>query len=241
MIGWLAYCIWRCQANEHKTAAHSPQAHTSYTDRHKRASMSHHDGQHPPPEPPVFLFLGREARQLQQGHRERVFDVAWLWCGDGSMLASASEANEVRLWAAPPGEGNDGPPSLLCAPLEHEAEVLRVAWRTGDAAAQSSSSSSSSSTLLASATATGRVRLYRVAASKLQDGEEGREVDVQVAATFGHRGEGQVYALHWVGPRQPGGAGSELMTALDDKVRTENPCPSAVLAAPSLYGCVTMM
>jgi WD40 repeat protein len=151
------------------------------------------------------LFLGQAATQLRHSHPERVFDVAFS--GDGRLLASASEANEARLWAADGPAGT--PPSLLGKPLAHDAEVLRVAW--GPA------TGSDSSDMLASATATGRVRLHRVALGPADEEGQGagREVAVRVAAEFGHRQQGQVYALKWVGAR--GGSGSELMTALDDK------------------------
>ncbi len=157
--------------------------------------------------PPPPLFLGHAATPISHSHPERVFDVALS--GDGRLLASGSEANEVRLWAA---DDDDAPPTLLGKPLEHEAEVLRVAWRQQEA--------SSSASTLASATATGRVRLYRVAVGSPEEGA-GREVDVRATAEFGHKQEGQVYALKWVGPRsgsKGGGGEQELMTAMDDKL-----------------------
>lgn len=175
-------------------------------------------------------FLGQAALPLRRSHKERVFDVAWS--GDGRLLASGCEGDEVRLWsAAAPEETDNGGSyrtrpalSLLGEPLEHEAEVLRVAWR-GDGASfpSSSSNSSSSRSILASATATGRMRLYDVAAATTA-GES--DVDVWLASEWGHKQKEQVYALKWVGPRhfdqqqqqQQGGGEEELMTAIDDRV-----------------------
>lgn len=160
--------------------------------------------------PPQARFLGQVATPLRRSHRERVFDVAWS--GDGRLLASACEGSEVRLWSVAAEEDNGGdsssvrpPLSLLGEPLEHEAEVLRVAWR--------------GRRVLASATATGRVRLYDVAAAA----SARKDVDARLATEWGHKGQGQVYALKWVGPRhprqgEPGGGEEELMTAIDDRV-----------------------
>ncbi len=133
-------------------------------------------------------------------HAERVFDVEFR----NDMLASASEDGDVRLWhlASP----THTVPRLLQV-LEHEAEVLRVAWGP--------------SSLLATGTAAGQVRLYSVTAPPDDAAEAAAEVATLVTE-FGHPEEGQqVYALRWMDNPDAGtddGPARLLLTAADDKV-----------------------
>ena len=136
----------------------------------------------------------------------------WL-PGTGALLATGSEANEARVWAAAGG----GPPRLL-ATLPHEAEVLRVAWRNGG----SGSEGAPQAATLATATATGTVRLFQVGPPPEEEGDGAAPSarEVSTVAEWAHPQQTQVYALKWLeeDAQEGAGGGSELLTAADDKV-----------------------
>lgn len=166
---------------------------------------------------PVDLW-GASALVPQQAHRERVFNLAFDASGN-EWMASASEANEVKLWDVTDAAVA---PTLLQT-LPHEAEVLRVAWASGEATTPHSS-------WLATGSAAGGVRIYSVLSGQGND-EEGKgngraPASASSTATlmteFAHPDEGQqVYALQWVdsdAENEGGEPARLLLTAADDKI-----------------------
>lgn len=155
-----------------------------------------------------------------QAHHERVFNLAFDASGN-KWMASASEANEVKLWDV----ADAGVAPILSQTLPHEAEVLRVAWGSGEATTPHSS-------WLATGSAAGGVRIYSVSSASEQGNDEEEEgsahapVSASSTATlvteFAHPEEGQqVYALQWVDNDAENGVGEPvhlLLTAADDKV-----------------------
>jgi len=154
-----------------------------------------------------------------QAHRERVFDLAFDASGN-KWMASASEANEVKLWDV----ADEGVAPILLQTLPHEAEVLRVAW--GQKGSGGADPKASHSSWLATGSAAGGVRIYSVSSASDQETEGGGSARAPASASlvteFAHPEEGQqVYALQWVdndineGGKEPAHL---LLTAADDKV-----------------------
>lgn len=168
---------------------------------------------------------GASAQVPGHAHRERVFNLAFD-ASRNKWMASASEANEVKIWNV----ADTGIAPILSKTLSHKAEVLRVAWgqHQGKGAGGADPKDPHSS-WLATGSAAGGVRIYFVSSEQESDEEERGNSRAPASASttatlvteFAHPEEGQqVYALQWVDDDidERGNTNRLLLTAADDMV-----------------------
>jgi len=166
---------------------------------------------------------GASAQIPRHAHRERVFNLAFDASGN-DWMASASEANEVKLWNV----ASTGIAPILSTTLSHKAEVLRVAWGQHQGKGADGVPKDHQSSWLATGSAAGGVRVYFVSSEQGSDeDEEGNSCEAASASTtatlvteFDHPEEGQqIYALQWMdNDIDERDAKRLLLTAADDKV-----------------------